>query len=76
MQVYKIDHYDQGVVNHASRGDGYDVTLCGLALEGEEGDWSPAEDIKGKINCEDCFKMIKYCKSISKNDLDARLDKS
>ena len=68
MKVYRIEHYGEGFRNHAPTWDGNDLTLCMLALEGDE-EWSEAEDIEGRVTCPACARAIRYCKSIPARSL-------
>ena len=47
-------------VTHATAANGDDRTLCGLALEGENGD-DVAASMRGKISCDDCARIITHC---------------
>ena len=56
--------YKEGGTIHAEYPCGDDRTLCGAALEGEDGDDEMQEVARGKINCPDCLNTIQHCKSI------------
>lgn len=49
---------------HAGGASGNDYTLCGCALEGENGDTEMDEVTRGRINCPDCIGIIRHCKTI------------
>lgn len=52
-------------VTHVEGGTGNDMTLCGLALEGENGDTEMLE-ITSRINCPDCLHVINHARKIPK----------
>lgn len=52
-----------------------DQALCGQDLAGdggniysEHGTYPQAEPTKDKVDCEDCLKIVSYCKSLKKKD--------
>lgn len=50
-------------VIHAGTHGGNDYTLCGAALDGEDGD-SSMMGTRRRITCQECIRIIRYCKSI------------
>lgn len=53
------------MIKHAASGDGVDYTLCGIADDGENGDYVDAPEYAGPgevVSCEDCRRIIKHCK--------------
>lgn len=59
-----------GPVIHAESSDGLDMTLCGYAYEGENGDDPLAVTTQGKIDCHRCVRIIRFCKAIDSRQLD------
>lgn len=51
-------------VIHSGPADGCDYTLCGAAMDGEDGDNEMSEVARGKIDCERCVRIIRFCKQI------------
>lgn len=52
---------------HAFRADGIDMTLCGLSMDGDDGEKScdlPVCAVKGEqVDCKDCQRVISHCQS-------------
>lgn len=70
VKVHRINDLTSGEdVSHAMSGTGYDSTLCGLALEGEENEHLSAIDEEGLIDCQQCKQIIHYCKTIKTRDM-------
>lgn len=71
-----VDRYSEVVENyvliHAGPSDGYDMTLCGVALEGEHGD-NVMQPTRRRITCGRCVGIIRYCKSIPARLLNSAL---
>lgn len=53
-----------GQVIHCGSVDGTDFTLCGLALEGENGDEPMTKVERGKVSCLRCCTIIRFCKTV------------
>lgn len=49
---------------HCDGPDGNDYTLCGFALEGEDGTEPLEEVARRRITCEQCIKVITFAKAI------------
>jgi len=67
----EIDRYSEVVEDgvrayariHLGRNDGLDMTLCGVALEGERGD-NQMLRTRRRVTCTQCIGTIRYCKTI------------
>lgn len=64
-----VEKIEKGMVRHHAAdalGDGR--TLCGYAYEGSciksEGDHGVTESPRGKVDCETCLRIIRYCKRV------------
>ena len=64
------EFHDKSIV-HSEGPDGCDYTLCGLALEGENGD-EPMEETRDRIRCPGCIATINFCKSIKASEINRR----
>jgi len=63
-------HYAEGLRIHCDGPDGNDYTLCGYALEGEDGS-SHLETTAASINCDACIRIIEFCRRIRSGELEA-----
>lgn len=70
----QIDRYsevvDRHVVVHAGAHGGNDYTLCGAALDGEDGNGQMLRT-RRRVTCRECIGIIRYCKSIPNRVLNA-----
>ena len=48
---------------HCDGYDGNDYVLCGVAVEGENGDSHMRETIR-RVTCPSCISLIQFCKAI------------
>jgi hypothetical protein len=70
MAKHMREFTDKSVV-HCDGPDGNDYTLCGLALEGENGD-EPMEETNWRVTCKQCIGTIAYCKAVRSKELQKR----
>ncbi len=49
---------------HAKHADSVDYTLCGMAMEGENGDDVSVEFSQSTINCPGCIRIIEHCRAM------------
>ena len=47
-----------------------DLTLCGITLDGDSYTAGSFAITKEKVNCSQCIQIVKYCKSINKNEIE------
>jgi hypothetical protein len=61
------EFHDKSIV-HAAAPGAAGFTLCGLALEGENGD-APMEETRDLIRCGNCEAIILHCKTIKPSEI-------
>lgn len=64
MLVHKVTDIDGEALQHAASADGTDCTLCGLTLDGDQKIVLSQEEVQGKITCDICLRIIRYCKKL------------
>lgn len=70
----KIEFEDGFTTVHFTGTQQSDYALCGQDLAGDganftgHGAYPTAELTKDKVDCEDCLRIVAYCKSIKKHD--------
>lgn len=71
MRKYR-EETPNGPLLHCEASNGDDRTLCGCALEGENGDTPMQLTPRGRINCSDCTQVINFCQTITHHHLAPR----
>lgn len=59
---------ENSITVHCDGPGGMDYTLCGAALEGENGDEQMTET-PFKVNCERCISIIDFCMDIKAREI-------
>jgi hypothetical protein len=63
--TYYVDSYGEV---HAGGAIGNDTTLCGDALEGENGE-TPLSQTRATLSCLRCINIVAYCRDITRDAL-------
>lgn len=74
QELVRVKLPDGECLNHVESPLVGDYTLCGLSLDGDDGSGGGAEishPTRGKINCPDCVKFIRFCKTVPAKKLAA-----
>lgn len=63
-------HYAEAITIHCEGPDGNDYTLCGFALDGEDGDVRLVET-HSQITCHQCIRTIEFCRRVRPGEIAA-----